>query len=81
MFTTHNILELSRIRQGKFKANHKEIKIGSRVNDIFKSFVDDITFREIDYEIKIQQNLVNQNIIIDDMRFGIVFYNLIHNSV
>ena len=53
MYTCHNILEHSKIRQGKFKANVKEIKIGSIVNSIFDSFKDDITFREIEYDVKI----------------------------
>ena len=53
MFTIHNILEISRIRQGKFKAVFKEIKIASKIDAISISFKDDITFREIDFEMKI----------------------------
>ena len=77
MFTTHNILEMSRIRQGKFKTNLKEIKISEKLETISKYFKDDFDFREIDFELKIEDRLKNMNIIIDEVRFGIVLYNLI----
>ena len=38
-------------------------------------------FRQIEYEVKKDPKLERNNVLIDDLRFGIVLYNLISNSV
>ena len=57
VFTTHNILEMSKIRQGKFKPNYKEINISEKLDNIYDFFKDDMRFKEIDYDVKIQEQL------------------------
>jgi K+-sensing histidine kinase KdpD len=53
VFTTHNILEMSKIKQNKFKPNYKNVKVAEKLDYIFDFFKDDIRFREIEYEVKI----------------------------
>ena len=81
VFTTHNILEMSKIRQGKFKQNFKEIVVSEKLDIIFDFFKDDMRFRDIEYEVKIMDKLRTHAIVIDDNRFSIVLYNLVSNSV
>ncbi len=81
VFTTHNILEMSKIRQGRFKANTKPTDIHEKLDCIFDFFKDDMKFREIDNEIKCEDQVKNFMIVLDDPRFSIVLYNLISNSV
>ena len=81
VFTTHNILEMSKIRQGRFKANTKQTDISEKLECIFDFFKDDMKFREIDHEIKCEDQVKNFMIILDDPRFSIVLYNLISNGV
>lgn len=81
VFTTRNILEMSKIRENKFKPNNKQINIAEKLDNIFDFFKDDICVREIDYEVKIQEKINDYLIFIDDARFSIVLYNLVSNSV
>ena len=81
VFTTHNILEMSKIRQGRFKQNTKPVNISEKLDCIFDFFKDDMKFREIDHEIKCEDQVKNFMIILDDPRFSIVLYNLISNGV
>ena len=55
VFTVHNILEMSKIRQGRFKATKKEINIIEKLECILDFFKDDMKYREIDYNIKIDE--------------------------
>jgi hypothetical protein len=81
VFTTHNILEMSKIRQGRFKQNTKPVNISEKLDCIFDFFKDDMKFREIDHEVKCEEQVKNFMIILDDPRFSIVLYNLISNGV
>jgi signal transduction histidine kinase len=81
VFTTHNILEMSKIRQGRFKQNTKPVNISEKLDCIFDFFKDDMKFREIDHEVKCEDQVKNFMIILDDPRFSIVLYNLISNGV
>jgi signal transduction histidine kinase len=81
VMTTNNILEMSKIRQGKFKANNKETNIIKKIASIQELFQDDFRMRQIEYEPKIHVALSQQTIMLDDQRFGIVLYNLLSNSV
>jgi signal transduction histidine kinase len=49
VFTTHNILEMSKIKQGKFKPNIKSINLKERINNIINFFKDDMVYREITF--------------------------------
>lgn len=51
------------------------------MDQIFDFFKEDMKFRQIEYEVKKDTNLENKHVLIDDLRFGIVLYNLISNSV
>ena len=57
------------------------MKITDKLDYIFDFFKDDIRFREIEYEVKIQERLNNSVISVDDARLSIVLYNIISNSV
>ena len=81
VFTTHNILEMSKIRQGRFKQNTKPVNISEKLDCIFDFFKDDMKFREIDHEVKCEDQVKNFMIILDDPRFSIVLYNLLSNGV
>lgn len=81
VFTSHNILEMSKIRQGKFTSNDKEIKVLDKLDQIFDFFKEDMKFRQIDYDVKIDPILEKKHIRIDDFRFEIALYNLVSNSV
>ena len=72
---------MSKIRQNKFKPNYKQVNITQKLDNIFNFFKEDIKFREIDYVVKIQDEVKNFLISIDDQRFSIVIYNLVSNSV
>ena len=72
---------MSKIKQNKFKPNYKEVKVAEKLDYIFDFFKDDIRYREIEYEVKIQERLNNHLISIDDARLGIVLYNIISNAV
>lgn len=72
---------MSKIKQNRFRANLKHIKLGEKIAYIFKFFKDDIKFRQIKYDVKIQHLLHNNRISVDDARFGIILYNIISNSV
>ena len=72
---------MSKIRQNKFKPTKKEIDVSEKLESIFDFFKDDLRFREIDFNIKIEDQLQQQMIFIDEARFNIVLYNLISNSV
>ena len=81
VFTTHNILEMSKIKQGRFMANNKPINVTEKTLNIFEFFKDDMKFRETEYELKIQEKIKTFQVNIDDSRFSIVLYNLISNGV
>ena len=72
---------MSKIKQQRFRANVKHIKIGKKISQILKFFKDDLKFRKIEYDVKIQVSLQYNQISIDDSRFGMILYNLISNSV
>jgi len=72
---------MSKIRQGRFKSNLKEINVGEKLENIFEFFKDDMKFREIDFEVKKSQVLQERMVKLDDARFIIVLYNLVSNSV
>ena len=57
VFTTHNILEMSKIRQNKFKPNYKTMNLIERLNTIQNFFRDDMAYRQIQYETEIQEEL------------------------
>lgn len=44
-FTTHNILEMSKIRQGRFRLNEKEIDINEKIDNVIDIFRDDMRLR------------------------------------
>ena len=48
---------MSKIRQGKFKPNYKEINISEKLDNIYDFFKDDMRFKEIDYDLKVQETL------------------------
>ena len=81
VFTTHNILEMSKIRQGRFSANNKPTNIVEKLICILEFFKDDMKFRETEYELKIKERVKDFKVILDDSRFSIVLYNLISNGV
>lgn len=47
VFTTHNILEMSKIKIGKFKSTIQEISLMDMIENIIDIFRDDMKFREI----------------------------------
>lgn len=81
VFTSHNILEMSKIRQGKFVQNEVEVNIHEKLEQLFSFFKDDMSYREIEYEIQIVEKLQKYYVMVDDYKFTIVLYNLISNSV
>ena len=81
VFTTHNILEMSKIRQKRFKPTTKEINVAEKLENIFDFFKEDMRKREIDCNVKIEDQLSKYMLFIDEGRFSIVLYNLISNSV
>jgi len=81
VFTTHNILEMSKIKQGKFKPNVKEVKLGERLDNIYEFFRDDMRYREIQFKVRISKELRRHFIFIDEGRLSIILYNLFSNSV
>ena len=66
MFTTNNILEISKITQKKFKQNIKEIAIYSTLNELMDSFKDDMKIKENEKEICIQDSLKETSIKVDE---------------
>ena len=72
---------MSKVRRRKFKVNSKEIGVVERLEYIFSFFKEDCAYREIEYEMKISDELKDNKIYIDDSRFSIVVYNLLSNSV
>jgi len=72
---------MSKIKQGKFKANVKSIKLIERLNTIVEFFKDDMQYREINFEMNIQPELKKHHVVVDEARLSIVLYNLLSNSV
>ena len=54
VFTTHNILEMSKIRERQFKENKNEVKVSEQLDQIFDFFREDIRFRETELDVKMQ---------------------------
>lgn len=81
VFTTHNILEMSKIRQNKFKPNYKAMNLIERLNTIQNFFKDDMVYRQISYESDVQPLLEKIYLIGDESRFSIVLYNIFSNSI
>jgi signal transduction histidine kinase len=81
VFTTHNILEMSKIKIGKFKSTIQEISLMDMIENIIDIFRDDMKFREIQYKVVFEDALKDHHLKVDDSRLSIVLYNLISNSV
>jgi signal transduction histidine kinase len=81
VFTTNNIIEMSKIRQNRFKSNIKSVDVMEKIESIFDFFRSDMNFRELQYEVKIKDPVDSRTVLIDEPRFGIVLYNLISNAV
>ena len=81
VFTTHNILEMSKIRQGKFKSTIKEINLKERLQNIYEFFRDDMLYRDIKFKVEMQSKLKKNTISLDEARLQIILYNLFSNSV
>ena len=81
VFTTHNILEMSKIKISKFKSTVQQISLTDIIENIFDIFRDDMKFREIKYNLDFEDELRNFQIKVDDSRLSIILYNIISNSV
>lgn len=81
VFTVHNFHEISKIRRNSFVTNPKNIIISHTLEKIFGFFHDDLVKNSVDLQIKIQDILNTHVIEVDELRLGIILYNLISNSV
>ena len=79
--TTRNILEMSKIKLKKFKPVFKEVLITERIDALLQFVKDDLKAREVEFDLKLQENLNTHLIKLDDQRFGVVLYTLVSNSV
>ena len=55
--------------------------MAERLDYIYDFFKDDMAFRELEYDVKIEDELKQSMVLIDEARFSIVLYNLFSNSV
>lgn len=81
VFTTHNLIEMSKIKIGKFKSNVQKIVLLDMVENIIDIFRDDMKYRQVDYDIEFDENLQTCHLKVDDQRLNILLYNLISNSI
>lgn len=81
VFTTHNILEMSKIKEGKFVPNIKKINFKKQLNYFVEYFKQDMEHRQIRFTNTLDETLQSRYIMIDEARLSLVLYNLISNSV
>ena len=81
VFTTHNFLEMAKIRQQKFQPEMKAVYLSDRLNSFMDFFQDDMNYRQIEFTYNIDETLKTHLVLMDETRFSIVFYNLFSNSV
>lgn len=81
VFTIHSIIELSKIRIGKFQPMIKEVNFPKLIQYLTHIFVEDLRFRDIHLYYELDDTLETTMIKTDETRLSIIFFNVVANSV
>lgn len=81
VFTTHNVLEMSKIKVKKFKEAKQSVDLAESIEGIVDIFREDMSYREITYSCLLEEVFQKFDVVVDGSRLEIILYNLVSNSI